>query len=265
LPSFAQVVQPPQKLPVVKSGDLPFYPQLPRVAQIEGDVRLRITTDGLSVRSVTVDSGQPMLARAAQDNVKTWKFEPHAPTSFSTLFSYHLVKETVTYSCDPDVPDNGTVVLRLPAEVEITSRLRIRDCYDANEELDLTEPLRVFLTGCEVDGSPTSCERVTFRLYSGSLVVAPTRFREPKREGFVVPKEFRNLKNYSLTVEIGTESFKLSNEDIGFLKGKWHVGIDHAPFKEQTPVYNVPAALRCVGFIVFEWGEPEVAVSAPCQ
>jgi len=99
---------------VVKSGDMPFYPQLPRVAQIEGDVRLRITTDGSAVKSVTVESGQPMLARAALDNVKSWKFHTHQPISFSTVFSYHLAKELVTYSCDPDIPDNGTVFLSSP-------------------------------------------------------------------------------------------------------------------------------------------------------
>lgn len=97
--SVAENAQPLQRLPVVKTGDMPFYPQLPRIARIEGDVRLRVTTDGSAVTSVRVESGQPMLAKAAQDNVQTWKFEPHDPTSFATLFSYNSSAIPATPTC----------------------------------------------------------------------------------------------------------------------------------------------------------------------
>jgi TonB family protein len=259
--SFAQVAEPLQKLPVVKSGDMPFYPPLANMARIQGDIHLRVTTDGSGVTSVVVESGQPMLARAAQDNVRTWKFEPHEPTSFSTLFAYHLLAEP---NCKTDKSGNGEVHLKLPTQVEIATNAR-GACYDPNDELDLSEPLRVFLTGCEVDGSTVPCERLTIRLYSGSLVVTPTRFKEAKREGFLVPQEFRNMKKFSVRVETVSGGFTVANEDIGFLKGKWHVGIDHAPFKEETPIYDAPATQRCAGFIVYEWGEPGVTVSAPCK
>ena len=260
-PSFAQVAQPLQKLPVVKSGEMPFYPPLSNVARIQGEVHLRVTTDGSAVASVVAESGQPMLAKAAQDNVRTWKFEPHEPTSFLTVFGYHLLAEP---KCGPNKSGNGEIHLELPTFVEITTNAR-GACYDPNDELDLSEPLRVFLTRCEVDGSPVACENVTIRLNSGSLTVTPTRFKESKQEGFVVPREFRNLKNYSVSIEIGNESFRLANEDIGFLKGKWLIGIDHAPFKEETPIYDAPGALRCAGFIVYEWGEPGVVASASCK
>jgi TonB family protein len=259
--SVAQVAEPPQKLPVVKSGEMPLYPPLANMARIQGDVHLRVTTDGSGVASVVVESGQPMLAKAAQDDVTTWKFEPHEPTSFSTLFSYRLLAEP---NCKTDKSGNGEVHLNLPTQVEITTNPR-GACYDPNDELDLSEPLRVFLTGCEVDGSPVPCERLTIRLYSGSLVVTPTRFREAKREGFVVPQEFRSLKKFGVRVETGSGNFTLVNEDAGFLKGRWHIGIDHAPFKEETPIHNEPPTPRCAGFIVYEWGEPGVTASAPCK
>jgi len=247
---------------VVKSGDMPFYPQLTRAARIQGDVHLRVTTDGSTVASVRVERCQPLLATAAQDNVTTWKFEQHEPTSFSTVFAYHLFAEP---NCDPKRSGNGDIYLQLPTQVDVTTNAG-GACYDPSEELDLSEPLRVFLTGCEVDGSPVPCDKLTIRLQSGSLTVTPARFKESeKKQGFVVPKEFRNLKSYSVSVEDGNMVFVLANEDISFLKGKWHVGIDHAPFKEETPIYNAPAALRCVGFVVFEWGEPEVVASAPCK
>jgi TonB family protein len=257
----AQVAKPPQKLPVFKSGDMPFYPPLANAARIQGDIRLRVTTDGSGVASAVVESGQPMLAKAAQDNVRTWKFEPHEPTSFPTLFAYHLLAEP---NCKTDKSGNGEVHLNLPTQVEITTN-PWGACYDPNDELDLSEPLRVFLTGCEVDGSTAPCEKLTIRLSSGSLVVTPTRFKEAKREGFVVPQEFRDMKKFSVRVETVSGGFTVVNEDIGFLKGKWHVGIDHAPFKEETPIYDAPATLLCAGFIVYEWGEPRVTVSAPCK
>jgi hypothetical protein len=262
----AQNAPPVPKLPVVMSGDMPFYPPLLRIAQVEGEVDLRVTTDGSGVVSITSDYGNLLLVKAAEDNVRTWKFEKHDPTVFPTVFSYHLVKEGFINSCDPDIPDNGTVVLKLPAAVDITSRLRIRDCPEPNEGLDLTEPLRVFLTACEIDGSPVRCDRLTIRLQSGSLTVTPTRFKESeKRQGFVVPAEFRSLKAFGVSVDTGHGSLLFTDQNISFLKGYWRLGIDHAPFKEDTPVYGKAATLPCVEFIEFEWGDPEVLAWAPCK
>ncbi len=166
----------------------------------------------------------------------------------------------------PRYADNGTVVLKLPTEVNIGSHLRIRDCHDANEGLDVSEPLRVFLSACDVDGLPIPCDKLTIRLQSGTLTAAPIRFKESdKKQGFVVPKEFRALKNFWVSVDTGSGRFVLGDMDIAFLKGHWHLGIDHAPFKHDSPIYNAPATLRCVGFVVFEWGEPEVVVSGTMQ
>jgi hypothetical protein len=204
-----------------------------------------------------------MLAKAAQDNVRTWKFEPHEPTSFSTLFSYHLLTE---FKCEPGKPNNGEFHIKLPTEVEVIANSTLRDAYcDPTQGLDLSEPLRVFLTRCEVDGSPVPCEKLTIQLYSGGLTVTPMRFKEPKREGFVVPKEFRTLKEFGVNVETASGNVSFAGIDAAFLKGNWHVGIDHAPFKEETPIYNAPATLRCAGFIHFQWSEPERIRMAPCK
>lgn len=260
---LAQDAQPTQKLPVVKSGDMPFYPPLLRIAQVEGEVDLRVTTDGLGVVSVTSEYGNLLLAKAAQDNVRTWKFEKHDPTSFSTVFSYHIVKELVTYSCDPDVPDNGTVVLKLPATVDITSHLRIRDCPEP------IDPSRVFFSRCEMDGAPVSCEKFTIRLRSNDRSAAPTRFKESEqKQGFVVPEDFQSQENFDVSVETGRGRFTVSKLNIGFLKGEWHVGIDHAPFKEGTPVSydarKAPRSVGCIGYVVFE-GEPGIVTYTKCD
>ncbi len=258
-----QNAPPAQKLPVVKSGDMPLYPSLPRVARIQGDVNLRITTDGTAVASVTVESGQPMLAKAAQENVKTWKFEPHEPTSFPVLFSYHLEEERVTHLCDPDVPDNGTVVLKLPREVDITSHARIPDC---EEPID---PSRVFFSRCEMDGAPVPCEKFAIRLKSNGRSVAPIRFKESElKQGFIVPEDFQSQENFDVSVQTERGKFTVSKLNIGFLKGEWHVGIDHAPFQEGTPIsydaLKAPPSVHCIGFVVFE-GEPGVVTYTKCD
>jgi hypothetical protein len=259
----AQDAQPTQKLPVVKSGDMPFYPPLLRIAQVEGEVDLRVTTDGSGVVSVTSEYGNLLLAKAAQDNVRTWKFEKHDPTSFSTVFFYHLNEEMVTYSCDPDVPDNGTVILKLPAAVDITSHLRIRDCHEP------IDPSRVFFNRCEMDGAPVPCEKFSIRLKSNGRSVAPIRFKESEqKQGFLVPEDFQSQENFDVSVETGRGKFTVAKLNIGFLKGEWRVGIDHAPFKEGTPVSDdalkAPPGVHCIGFVVFE-GEPGVVTYTMCN
>jgi hypothetical protein len=57
-----------------------------------------------------------MLSQAAQENVMTWKFEEHTPTTFEATFRYKIVPQA---ECEMD---NGTVLLRLPTEVEVTAK-----------------------------------------------------------------------------------------------------------------------------------------------
>lgn len=81
----AQSVEPPE--PILKSAGQPEYSALARVAHIEGEVRLEfvLNRDG-DPSSVTVLSGHPMLAPAAIETVKSWKFEyPPILLIFSVL------------------------------------------------------------------------------------------------------------------------------------------------------------------------------------
>jgi TonB family protein len=83
-------------LPRVLQHAAPVYPPLARQTRISGDVRLKITTDGESVRDVEVESGHPLLQQAAVDNVKTWKFEAHEPGTFEVTFRYKLLPEDLS-------------------------------------------------------------------------------------------------------------------------------------------------------------------------
>jgi len=61
----------------------PAYPELARRCNLRGDVRLSVVVapDG-KVTLATVQGGNPVLAQAALDSVRNWKFAPasHATT-----------------------------------------------------------------------------------------------------------------------------------------------------------------------------------------
>lgn len=261
---LAQGAKPVRKLPVVKSAEVPLYPPLARAARIQGEVRLWVATDGSRVLSSTPQSGPPMLAKAAQENVKTWKFEAHEATQFLTMFSYRLLTDS---DCKSVLSSNGEVHLKLPSEIEVNASTPFRENYcDPTEGLDLSEPLRVFLTACEIDGRGVPCDEFTIRLFSGGLTIAPTRFKESeKKQGFLVPQDFRSVGAFGVKVDTPKGSFALSGQDVGFLKGKWHLGVDHAPFKDGGPLYGAAADVQCAGFVIFEWGEPETVTSTTCN
>ena len=113
-------------MPTVASASVPLYPRVIRAARIQGDVTLRLSTDGERVSAVEVESGPPMLAQAAKDNVKTWQFEPHTPTSFKVTFHYKLLLPS---KCDPecncDSKEKESVLLQLPTNVEVSVKVPV--------------------------------------------------------------------------------------------------------------------------------------------
>lgn len=113
-------------LPVVTEAAVPFYPAVARMAHVDGVVRLQVSTDGEAVSRVEVLEGQVMLARAAKENVKTWRLKWHARTTFEATFRYTLLPDLV---CEAD---NPTVLLRLPLEVEVTAK-GVKTCDPATD------------------------------------------------------------------------------------------------------------------------------------
>ncbi|PYT57551.1 MAG: hypothetical protein DMG35_20075 [Acidobacteria bacterium] len=109
-------------LPSVISASVPFYPRITQQAHIDGVVRLRISTDGHRVASAEVESGQPMLAQAAQENVKTWQFEQHSPTTFEATFRYRLLPSKCDAECNCDSAEKPSVLLQLPTDVEVNAK-----------------------------------------------------------------------------------------------------------------------------------------------
>jgi len=113
-------------MPTLASASVPLYPRVIRAARIQGDVVLRVSTDGQRISAVEVESGPPMLADAARDNVKTWQFEPHTPTSFEITFHYKLLVPTKCDSeCNCDSDEKESVQLQLPTNVDVSAKIPV--------------------------------------------------------------------------------------------------------------------------------------------
>ena len=114
--------QPKQPIPVVTSASVPVYPQVPLLAQITGAVRLRLSTDGSHVTLMDIESGPAILANAAEENVRTWQFEPHKATTFEATFTYTLLPATCDAAGHCNARENDEVLLHLPTDVQIRTR-----------------------------------------------------------------------------------------------------------------------------------------------
>ena len=84
-----------ETLPKVVEHSEPIYPPLARQTRIQGEVSVKVTTDGESVCEAVAQTGHPLLRKAAEDNVKTWKFLSHAPSTFNVTFRYKLMESNV--------------------------------------------------------------------------------------------------------------------------------------------------------------------------
>lgn len=91
----AMAQQSSEVLPKVIQHTEPMYPPLARQARIQGEVRVKVTTNGESVRDAEAETGHPLLRKAAEDNARTWKFVAHAPGTFHVTFRFKLLSDNV--------------------------------------------------------------------------------------------------------------------------------------------------------------------------
>jgi hypothetical protein len=116
-----QSAAPQASVPVLTSAAVPFYPRLAQMARIQGVVTLRLSTDGKRVSAIDGETGPLMLVKAVKENVKTWQFEPHTPTTFETTFRYRLFDSKCDSQCNCGGVEKATVMLRLPTEAEVSA------------------------------------------------------------------------------------------------------------------------------------------------
>jgi hypothetical protein len=103
--------------PTVNKFGCPRYPPKAESMRLQGAVSMRVTTDGHLVADVKVLSGHPLLADAAEKNVKTWGFSDHVPTSFNVTYYYvadgYYKRDPITKcSAKMDLPNKVTISTR---------------------------------------------------------------------------------------------------------------------------------------------------------
>jgi hypothetical protein len=188
-------------LPLVISAAVPIYPRLAREVQIEGVVQLRVTTDGKKALRIDYENGPAMLARAAQENINTWKFQEHKPTSFEATFRYKFLPDGPACADDADTND-ASVLLKLPKEAVVTARA-LKRC---DPVYDLTKPaivsLEVHLNGKKI--SPPKIITLSTEDHSQQIPIQAGYFH--------IPPEFLQAKSVSLGAII--EGSQISVPDI---------------------------------------------------
>ena len=112
-PGVAQ--QAPPTLPTVTTFECPKYPQKAESMRLSGMVEMQVSTDGHKVVDVKL-KGHPVLAQAADANVRTWKFADHDATTFRTVYFYvtqgYFKRDKVT---------NCAAKMELPSKVTVST------------------------------------------------------------------------------------------------------------------------------------------------
>lgn len=85
------------RVPEITRSRQPEYPMLPLEAHIEGQVRMRVSTDTYCVGKITTQSSEPLLAQAAEADIQTWWFDFHKPGTFNVTFNYRLLRPNVSF------------------------------------------------------------------------------------------------------------------------------------------------------------------------
>ena len=103
--------EPTIALPMVSAAPVPLYPRIARAANMQGVVHVKVRTDGYRVVEAHAEEKLMPLTTAAEENAKNWEFSMHTPVTFTITYRYKLTDE-----CNPN---NPTVTLHLPTEVEV--------------------------------------------------------------------------------------------------------------------------------------------------
>jgi TonB family protein len=94
------------------------YPPVARQARIAGDVVLiaQIGPDG-SVSVPILKSGHPILLRAAEGNLKTWKFQTGESQEMEITYRFRFIEpssDSAQTECAFDLPNSVTISSHLP-------------------------------------------------------------------------------------------------------------------------------------------------------
>jgi hypothetical protein len=210
-PLFAQSAGP--ELPVVVSASVPLYPRTALLAHIQGVVKIEVTTDGAKVSSVHVETGPPMLAQAAEDNIRTWRFEEHKPATFVVTFRYTIEEPP---ECDFG---NATVLLHMPSEVQVHAK-GWHTCDPAEAQ---HRPTTVHITVIHNGHRRPAPAEITASFAGRSL-------RMPVRDNkFEAPPDLVAAQSVTVETDVGGSHIRLTNITGADFAGSWTLRLaEHA-------------------------------------
>jgi len=107
--------EPAQFTTGVTAFSCPLYPEAAKQKGLGGSVQIKVATDGKKIIDLKV-VGNQVLAQAAEENVRTWKFADDAPRNFTVTYMYVLEGEY-----EPDPVYKCRAKLQLPNMVEVSA------------------------------------------------------------------------------------------------------------------------------------------------
>jgi TonB family protein len=174
-------------LPKVVQHSDPTYPPLARQTRIQGEVRVKITTDGESVRDAEAETGHPLLRRAAEDNARTWRFVAHTAGTFHVTFRYKLLSGNV----DVEFLESPAIIQvgASPPEVSIyyawlglgTWKAQLKSAHGKSQQifkLAYSGPNGDWLDGNAI-GPKGESEEIDFGHYEGNFLVFTITLSQP--------------------------------------------------------------------------------------
>lgn len=98
------------------------YPSVARDAQIQGTVEIEaVIAPSGDVDSASANSGHAVLKRAAEENIKRWKFAPaNAKRNFSIIYEFSLEEPRTSFGAETKN------YFDLPSKVRVVTNLRTR-------------------------------------------------------------------------------------------------------------------------------------------
>ena len=86
IPSYATAQESAESVRKTLTRVAPQYPNLARTMNIRGSVRaVALVAPNGTVKSVEVKGGHPVLAEAAQNALRQWKFEPASKETYEIV------------------------------------------------------------------------------------------------------------------------------------------------------------------------------------
>jgi hypothetical protein len=225
-------------LPRVASAPDPIYPKIALAARVSGTVRVHVTTDGKHISSIDREDGPPMLIKSTEDNLRSWLFEEHLPTSFDVTFEYKLIH---IQGCEEG---KRGVILNLPTRVEIDDAPPTCDWERfGRQQKYLREqhvyPLEMHLT---IDGNPVELpSEVVLANSTQTLTISNT-------EGlFLVLETMATGSDLTLRATICTELIEISGIAPSAVEEVWSIELPASKSgREEGLPKGVHARSACI-------------------